>query len=144
MAPTQKRSVFVDPDSHEVVHTGGRPKWVVPAYYATCGWFILSGVIALVTTMTAKKVDLEFMRTVAIIFSSVRILLGLGLIAKIEFVRGIVNFVCGISLIFGILGLLSSFGSIMIFGLLGVLVLIQNVIDIATNAAMIYLIGETD
>jgi hypothetical protein len=144
LAPTQKRSMFVDPDSHEVVHTGGRPKWVYPAYYAVSGWFLVSGLIDIIQVLTNPKIEEGFLKIILIVVPAVRCLLGLGLIAKIEFVRGIVNFVCGISLIFSIIGLLSSFASILALGGMGVLVVVMNVVNICTYALMIYLIGETD
>lgn len=144
MAPTQKRSVFVDPDSHEVVHTGGRPTWVVPLYYVIAGWFVVSGVIDIIQVLMNKKLDDAFLKILFLVLPSVRAILGLGLLAKIEFVRGIVNFVCGISLVLSILGLLGSFADILAFGGLGVLMLILNVFNICTYGLMIYLIGETD
>ena len=122
----------------------GRPKWVYPAYYAIAGWFILSGLLAIVLVLTNKKLEDGFFKTILIVFPAVQMLLGLGLLAKIEFVRGIVNFFCGLSLVFGILGLLGSFGDILLLGAVGVLSVVRSVIDIATNAMMIYLIGETD
>ena len=145
MAPTQKRSMFVDSDSYEPVHTGGKPGWVVPAYYIVASYFVLSGLLAILLTVTNKKsMDGSPMAFIPIAFYAVSVLLGIGLLAKIEVIRGIVNFVCGISLIFGILGLIGSFGSVLVLGGLGVLMLIRNVLDICMNAFMIYLIGETD
>jgi hypothetical protein len=81
---------------------------------------------------------------ISIAFYGISVVLGIGLLAKIEIIRGIVNFVCGISLVFGILGLIGSFGSVLVLGGLGVIMLIRNVLDICMNAFMIYLIGETD
>ena len=146
LAPTQKRSIFIDSDSYEPVHTGGKPKWVQPAYYTVASYFILTGVLAALRTLLNQKGMQEagVFAYVGLAFNALSVLLGIGLIAKIEIIRGIVNFVCGISLIFGIIGLLGSFGAILAVGGLGVLVLLQNVIDICMNAFMIYLIGETD
>lgn len=147
MAPTQaKRSIFVDSDSYEPVHSGGKPGWVVPAYYIVSSYFIISGLLAILLTVTNKKemADPGVFTWVSLAFSAMSVLLGLGLIAKIEIIRGIVNFVCGISLVFGIIGLLGSFGGILAFGLLGVVGLLRNVLDICMNAFMMYLIGETD
>lgn len=147
MAPAQaKRSIFIDSDSHDVVHSGGKPGWVYPAYYIVASYFVLSGLGGALMTLLNHKTMTEggpFVY-VGLAFNAVGVLLGLGLIAKIEIIRGIVNFVCGLSLIFGIIGLLGSFGAVLTLGGLGVLILIQNVLDICSNGFMIYLIGETD
>ena len=147
MAPAQgKRSIFIDSDSYYVVHTGGKPGWVYPAYYIVASYFVLSGLGGALLTLLNHKAMTEggLFVYVGLAFNAVGVLLGLGLIAKIEIIRGIVNFVCGLSLIFGILGLLGSLGVVLTLGGLGVLMLIQNILDICMNAFMIYLIGETD
>lgn len=142
MAPTQKRSMWVDPNSHDVVHSGGRPKWVVPAYYIVASYFLLSGAFSLINLMMLKEKDM--FTTILMIMAGIQAVMGLGLLAKIEIIRGIVNFVCGIQLIRSILGLLGSLLAIMALGPFGFLVLLFNILDIVTNAMMIYLIGETD
>jgi hypothetical protein len=147
MAPAQaKRSIFIDSDSYDVVHTGGKPGWAVPAYYIVASYFVLSGLVSVLLTVLNKKTmaDGGSFVYIGLAFSAVGILLGIGLLAKIEIIRGIVNFVCGLNLIFGIIGLLGSFAGVMTMGGLGVLFLIQDVVDICMNAFMIYLIGETD
>lgn len=143
MAPTQKKSIWVDPDSHDVVHTGGKPKWVVPAYYVIASYFALSGIISLITLLTSKDKG-EIFHTILMVMSGIQIVIGLGLIAKIEIIRGIVNFVCGLMLIRSLIGLLGSLGAIMVAGGWGFLILFWNLLDIVTNGLMIYLIGETD
>lgn len=147
MAPTQaKRSVFIDSDSYDAVHSGGKPGWVVPAYYIVAGYFLVSGLLAILLTVMNKKgmEEAGMFAYVAIAMYSISVIMGLGLLAKIEIIRGIVNFVCGISLIFGIIGLIGSFGSVLLLGGMGVLMLIRNILDICMNGFMIYLIGETD
>ena len=146
LAPTQKRSMFIDSDSYDPVHTGGKPKWAVPAYYAVASYFVLSGLYGVLRLVLNHKAmdDLGMLAYAWIGFSALSILFGLGLLAKIEIIRGIVNFFCGLSLVLGILGLISSFGMIFALGGGGVLLLLRNVLDICMNAFMIYLIGETD
>ena len=147
MAPVQgKKSIFIDSDSYDVVHTGGKPGWVYPAYYIVASYFMLSGLLGALLTLTNHKAMAEgnMFTYVGLAFNGVGILLGLGLLFKVEIIRGIVNFVCGLSLVFGILGLIGSLGMVLALGGLGVLMLIRNVLDICMNAFMIYLIGETD
>lgn len=78
------------------------------------------------------------------VFPGIRAIIGLGLLARLEFIRGIVNFVCGLSLIFGLFGLLGALLGTLASGAMGLLFLVFQLIDLATNAGMIYLIGETD
>ncbi len=147
MAPQQgKRSIFIDSDSYDVVHTGGKPDWVVPAYYIVSGYFIASGLFGAGRILMNHKLmeDAGMFAYIGLAFNAISVLMGVGLMVKIEIIRGIVNFVCGLSLVFGILGLLGSLGSVLTLGGMGVLILIQNVLDICMNGFMIYLIGETD
>lgn len=143
LAPVQKRSAFFDPDNHDVVHTGGRPHWAIPAYYSIASYFLLSGLIsALLTAMKPSK--LEIMNTVNYISSGISIIMGLGLLTKIEIIRGVVNFVCGLRVVFGLLSLPGSLMGLVGTGAMGFIFLLLNLLDIVLNGFMIYLIGETD
>jgi hypothetical protein len=71
-------------------------------------------------------------------------LVGLGLLLRIEIVRGVVNFFCALQLLRGLLGLAGTLLGMMFVGPYAIIYLLLNVIDISTAAFMIYLIGETD
>ena len=97
-------------DPHKVSYSGGRPGWVWPLYYGICGWFILSGLMDIPQGlgMFAKKPDEAGINLFVLIFAGIDILLGIGLLFKVEFIRGIVNFVCGIGLILGAIDIFSA------------------------------------
>ena len=74
----------------------------------------------------------------------INVLMGVGLLLKLELARKVANFLCGINLIFGLLGLLGAFlmsGAMGVSGLLGVLL---SIFTIALYGAQIWVIGETE
>lgn len=146
MAPTQaKRSIFVDSDSYEPVHSGGKPGWVYPAYYTICGYYILSGLVGILAIVLNKKSDLTDPFSILFIaVGALSVLIGIGLLAKVEIIRGIVNFFSFVKILGALRGILGSFGMILLSTGLGIAYLIFNVIDLAAAVMMIYLIGETD
>jgi hypothetical protein len=81
---------------------------------------------------------------VSMAFDGFTVLLGIGLALRIELIRGIVNFFCGLRIFFGLLGLAGSVLGSMFAGPLAIIFILMNVVNIATAAFMIYLIGETD
>lgn len=146
MAPVQpKRSVFIDSDSYEPVHSGGKPGWIYPAYYIVSGYYALSGVIGILSVVLNKKNDMSDPFTIAMIaIYSIGLLIGIGLMAKIELVRGIVNFFSFFKILGALRGILESFGIILWSTAFGILYLIFSVLDLCAAVLMIYLIGETD
>lgn len=70
--------------------------------------------------------------------------LGFGLALKIELIRGIVNFVAGLKLIFGLLGLAGSLMGMTFAGFLSLPFVIFEVVNIITAGMLLWLIGETD
>jgi hypothetical protein len=146
MGPAQaKRSVFFDPDSHDVIHTGGKPGWVYPAYYSVCGYYILSAIVEILLIVLDKKADMSDFLTIAmIVIHGLSLIVGIGLLAKIEIVRGLVNYLSFGKILGDLRGILFSFGVIMLSTGLGILMLIFNVLDLCAAVFMIYLIGETD
>lgn len=115
------------------------PKGVWIAYYCISAYFVLSGIGQIMIGALAKEPNV-----IAMIFGGIMVVLGLGLSARVELVRGIVNFVCGLNIIFGLLGLATTLMTLGFFGPIGFLFVIKGAIDILTNALMIYLIGETE
>lgn len=115
------------------------PKWVWIAYYFICGYFVLSGLVGILTGLLGQTQNV-----VSVIGGTISLILGVGLAFRVELIRGIVNFVCGINIIFGLIGLAGTILSIALLGPLGVLLLIFRVFDLVTNGMMIYLIGETE
>jgi hypothetical protein len=146
MAPAQaKRSIFIDSDSYEPVHTGGKPGWVYPAYYCVSGYYVVSALIGILLVVLNKKSDMSDPFTIAMIaIYGVSLIVGIGLLAKIELVRGIVNYVSFGKILGALRGILFSLGIMMVSTGMGILLLLFNVFELCTAVFMIYLIGETD
>lgn len=129
------------------------PVWINVCYYAISGWFILSALISAATSVIAINSasnrnsilgEPNAFDYIGLVFCAIQILIGLGLILKIEFVRGIVNFFCAIQILLSILGGLAAFPMMVVSPLIGILYLLLQIFNIATAGFMIYLIGETD
>ena len=126
--------------------------WIWPAYYACAGYYILSGladVIQAVAISPHTKNPITHQESgeinyFGVVIGVATIIIGLGLIAKVEFIRGIVNFFAA----FSILGsLFALFGLIVVGSLFGPIVIVfivMQMISIFASAMIIYLIGETD
>jgi len=129
------------------------PLWVNIAYYSIAGWFILSALVSAATTVIAINSSSNrnsilgeptAFSYVGLVFCVIQVLIGLGLILKIEIVRAIVNFFCAIQILMSILGGLAAFPMMVLSPLAGILYLLYQIFNIATAGFMIYLIGETD
>ena len=144
--PAGKRSIWHD-DQAPPTQSYGRPKWVPLAYNLVSAYIGVSGLIRVATSavgMSKAEDDItRFILGIGLVFGLVYVILGVGLLLKVEIIRGIVNFVCGIGLLWGIFRLFASV-PMLIFGGFGVLIVLYEVLGIVTNAAMIYLVGETD
>jgi hypothetical protein len=127
------------------------PQWIWGAYYGLCVLFILEGgydiaqpFIASHQKFMGQEMGMGFFSYISIAFGAFTALLGIGLLLRAELARGIVNVVCGIRILLGLLGLFGSLGGTLIFGAFGLLMVVMNIVDIATAGFMIFLIGETD
>jgi hypothetical protein len=128
----------------------GTAPWIWPAYYIVSAYFLLGGVadiIQAIISMGHKTTALEgpsVFSYVAIIIGAITALIGIGLMAKVEIVRGIVNIFCWIRIATGLLSLPATIGLAVIFGPFGILLTIMSIFNIVSAGLMIYLIGETD
>ena len=146
MAPAQgKRSIFIDSDSYDAVHTGGKPDWVYPAYYILAGYYVLAAIVQIIIILMGKKSDLSDPFTIVMIaIHGFSLVVGLGLLAKIEIVRGVVNYLSFGKILGALRGILGSLAIMMLSTGFGILLLILNLFDLCAAVLMIYLIGETD
>jgi hypothetical protein len=129
----------------------GPPQHIMTLYYIGAAWWILQGGRTVAVSLGILP---EMMSSfggifasfviVAIIIGAIQALLGIGLMAKIEIARGIVNILCWITIAFGLYDFISLFAAVLVWPLLGILGIILNVIDIVVAGAMIWLIGETE
>lgn len=132
------------------------PKWIWACYYFIAVWWILGGAYDVMDSfyVFGKSIDMlklekEFgmkfgPNVIGIIAGTLTCLFGLGLALKIEIIRGIVNFVAGLKLIFALLGLAGSLLGMTFAGLLSLPFVILNIVDIITSGMLLWLIGETD
>jgi hypothetical protein len=81
---------------------------------------------------------------VRIVFAALTCLFGIGLALRIEFIRGVANFICGIQIILGLLSAPATIAMALVMEPFGLPLILMRVLDIALAGFMIYLIGETD
>lgn len=130
----------------------GQPKWVWPAYYACSIYFIISGgaeilqnVVAMNNTKPGPMGETVSGYSIfGIVISAIMVLVGLGLAARIEFIRGITNIYCWLVILSSALGLLGSLLGGMFLGPIALLWGLFELFNIGTAVFMIFLIGETD
>ncbi len=121
----------------------GAPTWIWPAYYAASGWFLVSGGLDVLNGFGVLDRS-HHIRPVTLVAGIITVLIGAGLLAKVEFIRAIVNFFCFVRIA---LSLLSGIGALAVMSFnpgLGLLMLIFSILDLCIAGLMIYLIGETD
>lgn len=120
------------------------PAWVRPVYHIMACLLMLSGLWDIFFTIANQPEDgLGMMSFIGLTFSGVTVLMGLGLLLHIKIARTIVNFLCGINIIFGLIGLILNFAFMMASPYAGVAVLF-SILDLFINGFMMYLIGETE
>jgi len=122
--------------------------WIYPVYYIISGYFVLGGIFNLIqgiSLLNGKDQNvLGMFAYIFIVIAAVRILLGIGLAAKIEIVRGIVNVFCWISIAQGLLSLPATIGLAIVIGPIGWVGLVVGIFNVISAGLMIYLLGETD
>jgi hypothetical protein len=120
-------------------------KWVKPVYYGVATWWVVNALFSILSVFTGGDAG-TVGGAIVLLFSLFALLVGLGLIFKVELARGYVNIICWLNIFggaFQLLGnlLLSFMPKVGIFGILG---MIFTVINIALSVLMIFVIGETD
>ena len=128
----------------------GVPQRVVNGLYLAVSIYWLVSGLAMVAYLLLAR-DAGFFRTLGIVVSGIRAAIGLGLVLRLEPVRGIASFVCFVFIAVG-LGLF-GFWPFFVPGLVQHLMfldgfaLLLSVLDdlllVVTSGAMIWLIGET-
>ncbi|MER3495624.1 MAG: hypothetical protein C4320_01645 [Armatimonadota bacterium] len=120
----------------------GRLGWAGPVYFAVCLYFLLSGLVHAGLALAGKHHGFDAL--FVFVGPVINMVLGIGLLARIEIIRGITNFICAINILFSLLGLLTGAMITMALGWIGLVLLFFNVLEIALNGFRIYLIGEND
>lgn len=124
---------------------GSKPApWVWFAYYAVCGYFVISGLVGLWNYYFAQPGNRDPGSTISLGVGIITALGGLGLALRIEVVRGIANVLGFIKMIMGGLRILDMVMCGWLFGPSALIHIFWGALDIATGGLIIFLIGETD
>lgn len=130
-------------------HGGKLPdKTIWGLYYAISAMWLINGATTIIDALRPKKFLGETVPPGAWEYAmaaigGVTIIIGIGLLCKLEIVRGVVNVLSGLNLLFGILGLIGSLMSIMVVGAFGLLFVFADLLRIIVAGATIWIIGET-
>lgn len=106
--------------------------------------FVTLGVFPSVMAMGSVGQAFSGMLAVAGAIGVAFILLGLGLILKWEWARGVVNIVCWINILGGLFNLVIAIFSSPMSGVMGIVNVFLAMFTIAWTGAQIWVIGETD
>lgn len=113
------------------------PQWVWSLYYIIAGWWILNGAWNGIQALTDMSLGLS-MSVAVLLVSLLMMVVGIGLIARVEAARGAVNILCWLQILMGSLQLL--FG-LMTSSTQGIL---MSVIMIGMAILMLFVLGETE
>jgi hypothetical protein len=130
-----------DKPTHGAFNT---PTWIWAAYYSVSAYLLISAGAEIAKILAPSKGGMNFFGPIEIVYESIVCLVAIGLLCKIGFVRGIVNFICYIGILVSLLDLASSFELIFLDGAIGVLWTFVAVLNLSVYGFMIYLIGETE
>lgn len=119
------------------------PKWVWLAYFGVAGYWLIGGIMDIVRGLQSLEKAGGF-AYFGIVFGAITALVAIGLMARVELVRGIVNILCFLRILNGALTLWGALMGSIFIGPLALLFAIFGAIDVASGLFMIYLIGETD
>jgi hypothetical protein len=119
-----------------VAGTGTRP-WVWKAYYAIAAWWILEGAVDILgaTVFATEKHANGGM--FAISLGAFSVLVGLGLILKVDLVRSIVNVLAWLNILFGLLGIVMAFFMVPVAGIWGALLMLKMFLNIGLSGLML-------
>ena len=156
----------VQPQDRAIRGSSNTAAWIWPTYYFISTYFILIGIwhifdiVLLLHAINADatKHGLPGSSTMSfvivpiifdIILGAIPIVLGIGLIFKIEIIRGVTNFLCFLNIAVDLVMLVGNVLSAPIAGMVGGADLVMfgmflQVTNLCFNGLMIYLIGETD
>lgn len=114
--------------------------WVWPVYYFIASFFVLNGIVGVLFGVGAIGKPDAF----SLVAGGVNLILGIGLIFRLEFIRGVVNVVCFLQMLGAAFSALQGFVLAPLTGPFAALFLVLDVIQFCASGFMIFLIGETD
>lgn len=130
------------PGARPTGHYAGRRglEWVPIAYTLVSIWWIVDGGLSVARGLSTGSGSISL----GMIFGALTALVGLGLLLKVEFVRGIVNFLSFFQILFGLFDVVVLFFLSPIVGIWGPIGMILAFIRVGVGGLMIFLIGETE
>ncbi len=120
-------------------------KWVYPVYYGIATWWVVNALISIMRLATSGIIGSP-VGIILLLLTLFPLLVGVGLLCKVELARGYVNVICWLNILGGVLNLATSFilSLFPMVGLWGILGMFFAVVNIALSILMIFVIGETD
>lgn len=116
-------------------------------YYALCIFWLIGGAWDIYEGIPRPKGGeagmLGFGDMLSLAFGTFSVLVGLGLLLKIEIIRGIVNVISALNLLFGLIGLVTGIFALFTMAGLGYLLVAMNLLQVIVSGATIWIIGET-
>ena len=120
------------------------PPWVWRAYYGMAILWIVTGAFwALLPLLGVHPPGPVGVPTYDVIAGCVSVIAGIGLISRIEAIRGVVNVLCWIQILLGLLGTVLCIVLALETGGLSLMMLVP-VINVAGTVFMVWLLAETD
>ena len=108
------------------------------AYNLIALWWVVDGAISIARGVTTGSIG------IGTLFGGLTAVIGLGLLIKIEAVRGLVNVLSFLQILSGLRDVALLFFLAPIAGMWGMIAIILAFIRIGTAGLMIFLIGETE
>lgn len=118
-------------------------KWVWVAYYGIGGYWLLGGGMDIFRSLRSMS-EAGFFAYFGLALGAFSVLVAIGLIARIELVRGIVNILSWLRIVSGALALWGALWGSLYIGPIALLIALFGTFDIASGVLMIYLLGETE
>ena len=117
------------------------PPWVWTWYTIVCVYWMLDGAFQIVLGAGVISNERSFLRMV---IGLLLVVVGLGLLFRVRFLRGVAHILCWLSLLTGFYDFLVGLLFTMVVGPVGYIFAVVSLIRAALSAFMIYLIGETE
>jgi hypothetical protein len=120
------------------------PAWIWTAYYSVSALLLINSGIGIWTTVASvPKYGFGLFDYVSLAFDGFGVLVSIGLLFRIELIRGVMNIICFLGILSGLKLLAAGvFGSII--STWALLFAVYGAIKVILYGFMIYLIGETD
>jgi len=129
----------------------GPEPWILTLYMIVAGYWIFDGIKELIlafralASTTTLHPELNFISYILIAIGLFQLALGVGLLLKWEWARGVVNIFCWIRILFALMALAGVvMGGFIAGPLFSLMTIFFSVLDLVVAGTQIWLISETD